>query len=305
MSAIPQICNFCKKNNKEATKITCATCKMKKCNVCLNVSLSTIKVMKSNKWHCSPQCTQMCEELSNEIESPTLLDIYKMIKDVQHSQKFISLQFEDFRTELKGISEKVNSIEQKTDAHEEDITVLNKRVSYLESTLENYESESIKNNIIITNAPSNDAISAADTYALICDKIEFPSTNTTKEIKYITSKTANKTQTVLVKFNDVKTKDEFLIKKKAYGALFEVDLGLDKREGVRKQLYFRDELTRNQMKLYEKAREWKSEYEYKYIWIQKGRIMLRKDDDAPYNRISTEDDLRKLSSRKNNKKVKK
>lgn len=82
-------------------------------------------------------------------------------------------------------------------------------------------------------------------------------------------------------------------------------MGPEKREGVQKQLYFRNELTRNQKKLYKKAREWKSEHEYKYVWIQKGKIMLCQDDDTPYNRITSEDDLRKLASRKNNKKVKK
>lgn len=298
-----QLCCTWNKYCKTQALVTCVKCKKIKCNVCMNISLSHAKTLRENSWYCLTPCTQE-EDQEPIVMNPTITDIYKTMREVLSSQKFLSAKFDEFKAQQEVNTEKIKVVEKKSITNENQISLLNKRVRSLESTLTRCEGEAIKDNVVITNIPGTD-LSIENLFAIICDKISFNANGKIKELRSITpasNKKPKRTHSIVIKFINGEVKREFLSKKKEYGVVFAQNLGLlpsptDTEHRAQIQLYFRDEITKQQMNLYERVREWKLEHQFKFTWIQKGQIMLRKDETGAYHKITSEDDLIELASK--------
>lgn len=69
------------------------------------------------------------------------------------------------------------------------------------------------------------------------------------------------------------------------------DLGFDDKQFI-EPIYIDQDLTKRKQDLHKKARLFKKEKQYKFLWVKDGNIYLRKNEESKPLMISHEDDLK-------------
>lgn len=96
-------------------------------------------------------------------------------------------------------------------------------------------------------------------------------------------------QPIIVSFKNTAIKKDFLMKKKSkQGLLTTADIGMS---GPSRNIYFNDQLTELDAALFRKARAFKLSGEFKFVWTDMGRILMRKTSNSPIIAVRGENDL--------------
>ena len=98
--------------------------------------------------------------------------------------------------------------------------------------------------------------------------------------------------TIIVKFVRRDVRDELYKARKTLRDFNTKDLSFERHEP--RNIYVNESLTRKNREIFNKCLQKKKELQYKYIWTNYGKVLLRKDAHSPAIVVTSEKDLNKL-----------
>lgn len=236
--------------------------------------------------------------ISPEMESAELMEILKdlrqRLESMEKSLQFISSFHDDLKNELRTINKDNKSIKDKLYTLDNITTEHDKRINNLEIVADLFNQEKLKNNIIIAGLPSN-LVNKFSAVEQIANKLNVEITNNDIEQNIIELKQKNKqdTSTYVVQCKSQQTKLNLLMKSRKIRICTD-DLKLS--NGLNNRIFVMHHLTALQSKLYYEAKKTKNKYNFKYLWISNGKIMLRKEEGSKFFPIISLHDIKHIHS---------
>lgn len=249
---------------------------------------------KRKKQECS--CHEICKDLKNE-----LCALFRELK-AEQQQNYSSLRtsVDDMKTALEFSFVKYEEILLKFNQLEQEKAENSKQIKTLEDKIDNLERQTRVSTIELRNVPRHDKESK-ENLLHIMGKLgnttgESIITSDIKDIFRINS-SAKSNNTLVVEFTSVLTKERILKsvrrfnKQNRSNKLHAGHLGF---EGNSSPVFVSENLTSKGKRLFHLARDFVTEYKYKYCWSSHGKIYVRKEDKSPRIHIVSEDILFKL-----------
>lgn len=221
------------------------------------------------------------------------------VDDVASNQNLIHSQISELHNKFESISVKYEQLKNSTDTNSTLIEEHSKLITEMDAQLDCLKQKELENNIVITNLPNNidpnDTLSkilkALDSNIKMCDirDIKMLSKNNFTNNSQ-TTRIINRNAVMLVTFKNISDKVEFMERKKNKKTIFTHEIGLNTPSD--QQIFFRDHLTRNKMKLFDDARKIKEKFKLKYLWIKDTSILIRKNDNSKVYNIKSSLDIK-------------
>lgn len=213
-------------------------------------------------------------------------DMKQQMSEVQKSVDFMSSKYDELLAQFSALH----------DEHQAD----RKRISLLEQKIEYMERNNKTTTIEIKNIPMKKAENNIDLYRVVektASILNIPlQQNDVKNVYRVnTSNPSNKP--IVTEFTTIFKKDEIVNAVKQFNKKNHGDMLSTKHlllDGPEKPVYVSDCLTFKTKKLYAMARQFAKTNNWKYCWISRGSVYLRKADGLPSSRIGEESDFNNL-----------
>lgn len=293
-----------------SVKIACSECKRICHGGCVNMSKADIECLVTDKqvWRCPP-CAKARRRSMSAVSAAqegtaSISDVIFMLEEAKEDRKRIESQFNasfefthgKIEDQSKLIEEQSKKIEECL-KHIEGVTAENNqlrdKVKKLEARLEEVEQYTRANSVEIFGVPEE---RGEDTYAVVqkvCAALDFNIERVQIDVCHRLGKPrdSGRPAGIIAKFVRRDDKLNLLAKRKVKRNFSTQNLGYA-HPAV--PIYINDSLSPERKKLYAAAREVKKEKGYTYLWVQSGKILMRKEQGTPVCRISSMDDFNKL-----------
>lgn len=199
---------------------------------------------------------------------------------------------ESFRNEFAEIRKETVELNEKIEVLERENHALKSRCDLLEKNAEETEQYSKSYNLIISGVPVKPQEDLKEVVKEIADKC----TVLIKDWDIIAVHRLQPRQSgdvpIIVKFHSKKKKEEIIVNSKNKGLTAELFGG---KKDVK--LFFNEHLTSQKNFLFKQARELKNDkYNYKFVWVRNGQIMVRKKEGDRIEFIKKVQDLTNIKN---------
>ncbi|XP_047989871.1 uncharacterized protein LOC125229134 [Leguminivora glycinivorella] len=219
--------------------------------------------------------------------------IKKDMAEMDASIKFISKQYEDMRVSQTNINKSISELQAENIDSKATIQDLSTRINHLEQRAR-------ATNIELQCVPENKSENIMQIVTRIGTVIQYPlkseHIHSCSRIAKL-NKTNNRPRSIVVQFNNQKTRDQYLAAVSNYNKSNPEDklnsshIGLD---GTKAPIYIVEHLSTATKALHAAARKLAKEKSYKHIWTRDGRVYVRKTDTSEYIFIRDQEALRKI-----------
>lgn len=168
-------------------------------------------------------------------------------------------------------------------------------VAQLESKLASMEQQSRDCNIEIVNVPdrrNENLITIVTNLGLAIKQQVLASDIVAVHRVPHADKNDTRPKNIIVKFTTRVLRDNILTASRTAKGLHAEQLGI--ATGTPQRIYVNEHLTLRNKKLFRECRERARKYEFKYVWVKHGIVLVRKSDSAPVLAIRTELDIHKI-----------
>lgn len=302
-------CAVCSKSiSAKQIKITCCDCEKGFHGSCVKVSKADIEFQNSAGiiWRCDPCNEERRRSLSFEREASdgklTLNDILKAIQDLTNEHK---ASIKDFNKSyellndklnentglLKEQTEKISEYIDKIDQLTSENKALKDRVQLLENKLDDSDQYSRRNCVEIQGVPVKDN-DVMQTVRDVGKALGLDIDDTMVDSCHTLGKKPNSKDPpgIIVKFVRRMDADTLMAKRRAKRDFSTRHLSLPTDNPI----YLNESLTPLRRKLLAMARDEKRKQGYKWLWVRRGNIYLRKVDNGPVVVIKCLADLGKI-----------
>lgn len=162
---------------------------------------------------------------------------------------------------------------------------LQEELKLIKQQLNKKEQNELKNNLIIQGVPYKDNENLGDLITKIGQNLEVPLGRNYTAFRM--GKDSSKNSAIKVIFEEEKTK-AMLMKSKKRFQLNSSHLGF----ATNCKVFLNHDLTKANVRLYKAARQFKNEEGFKYIWMNNGNVLLRKDDNSKVMVVNSEEQLK-------------
>ncbi|XP_023949754.2 uncharacterized protein LOC112054281 [Bicyclus anynana] len=224
-----------------------------------------------------------------------LQEITNNVTQITDSISFMEQQHEELKKEIQLKIKNINSLENENKILQTNINDLNTRLSQLEQ-------HSRANNVEIQCLPEhrNENLLSVVNQIAVTTKYNLKETDIhlcTRTSKI--QKDSRRPRSVVVKFSCPRVRDEFLaslinFNKKAVKVGDKLNTSHVGLGGEPKPIYVAEHLSPNQRALHAAARIKAKELNYRFVWIKRGCIYMRKSDSTEYKFIRNMDTLANL-----------
>jgi hypothetical protein len=300
-------CLQCKKNvNENSSFIECSGCESVSHKKCSKLSDTLFKTLIGNKdleWFCS-KCkynlknntvglpvseitgsAQKQKHFENKIESSdnlTLQNLYKEIKDLQDSVKFIAAQYDDIKSLLdiakKGLAEN---------------EMLKRRVKQLENKCDSLEQYSKNYNLEIKNVPVKQGEETNDLVVSLAKRVGHNLDKNEIDVSHRLQSKNDFIPPIIVKFVKKSTKESFMSAWKTYRSTSRPKKFTPNEIGLagEKEIFVNEHLTSYRAYLFRCAKRSLEKNGFKFVWVKNGNILMRKDETTGILNITSEADI--------------
>ncbi|KAK4871578.1 hypothetical protein RN001_015702 [Aquatica leii] len=226
------------------------------------------------------------------------------LKQLEDSQKTVeqdinkSLEFciEKSDENTKLITAQNEQIKKQQELIESLVTensILKKQVNQLKYDLDCAQQDSRLNSVKIHGLPVEPNQPLLPSIINLSKSIDFPLQEDMLDTYFqLKNKINDRPGTVVLKFLRRSDKNTFLQKKKIRRDLNTTHLGLQTSSPI----YINESLTAERRILLSKARKFKKDFNWKYVWTSAGKIFLRKTDNSKVIMITSQADIDKILS---------
>ncbi|XP_077286540.1 uncharacterized protein LOC143918865 [Arctopsyche grandis] len=259
---------------------------------------------------------------------PSLFDILNEIKCFRADFNTMKNEFENIKSVITDINNKLFTIEAKSDEFDGRLTTAEKKISCFsdvnkglieaQNTIVELKQEnnlqdqfSRKNNVEISGIPMKKGENLVsilyDLCAVVGHKLCDTDIDTIHRVRPYPSQgvagsqqqqqregnsdVSVRTSSVVVRFTQRRRKDLLMAAVRARRGITTNDINIP---GPPTTLYVTDHLTPTNKLLLKRARQLKTEYNYAYLWVKDCKIMIRKSASSNIIQISKESDLCKI-----------
>lgn len=213
------------------------------------------------------------------------------IRSLQASVEFCSQKISDFELKLAKFTEvlaRMAKLERENNALKLEVDDLNLR-------LDSVEQHNRSNNFEIQNVPEKSGENILTIVEIIGKSINMPiDANSIDHVTRVPTKIKTSPKNIIVRFSSKIKRDCFLSAYKAKRIESgEVRAGMEVKE-LSCRLYINEHLTTKNKILFREARVAAKEKQYKFVWIQNGNILVRKDDKSKILHIVDHNSLQKM-----------
>lgn len=270
------ICTETVKDEDEA--LCCDACEKWSHRECLKISKTSYKKLeKSNKsWKCDK-----CKRSNNST------------KDISNGDSKLPNQKDNYT--IGDIMEKLLEMEHKYnkifEKYEEQLNIndnLRKELQSIKRQLNNKEQEALNNNLIVQGIPFKENENVQAIVERIATTLKVPN-RVQKSFRLGSAKNGKTQVPIKIIFSTPEEKKCWMVAKKNINLTTATIMA---QGSATEPIFLNHELTRQNIELYMKAREFKKDNEYKYLWISHGKILLRKSDMSKIKLIESEADLK-------------
>ena len=217
--------------------------------------------------------------------------LIKKIDDMKIAMDFMNDKFETTLRELVLAKEENAKYKELTSS-------LNRKVTTLESQVNQLKTDQLRNNLEIAGLPckkdENCHQIALSVIKQICPQSEQADIVEAHRIGSVTDSEGRPREfrNLVVKFKERKMRDQAYKNKKRLRGIDTVKLGL---ADTKQKVYVNENLSRETKIVFKKANDIKKKLSWKFIWSNYGIIYLRKNEDSKVIRVSTELDLKNIN----------
>nr|CAI5840816.1 unnamed protein product [Callosobruchus analis] len=270
---MPEIenCNICRKKVQDNQDgLLCEKCLIWKHRVCIDMSTRAYEqISKSTQpWFCDP-----CKKADGDKQKQSTSGSVVTLEDVM--DKLIKMETK-YDVLMKKYNEQV-AINEK----------LQVDIVKIKSQLNKQEQLNLRNNVIIQGIPQKSNENVTDIVKTISEKLEVQ--NVSNFIAYrLGNGSGDGSRPIKIEFSDENSKLKFMKSKKRL-KLTSKDLGFNEN----KKVYLNHDLTATNLELLKAARICKQKMDFKFLWINNGNILMRKDENS---KVIFVDDLEQLKN---------
>lgn len=289
-------------------KVMCNDCSKEFHANCLRMSKADIDCITADGlvWRCSNCAADRRKSMrleSDVIEGKTSLDdLMKVIQEIRDSQKVyekgynvayeaLNDRLEENTSVLKMQGEKMekyfNLIEQLSTENKQ----LKQKIKVLEERLEESEQYSRCNAVEIHGIPQEANENVVDLVKCVGNALDMNISDTMIDACHRLGKKQNGSPPgIIVKFVRRLDKEEFLRRRRVKRTLSTRHMGRTDDRPV----YVNESLSPARRKLLAMTRAVQREKNYKFLWVRNGKIFVRREENAAFTIVTSQDDLSKL-----------
>ncbi|RZF31931.1 hypothetical protein LSTR_LSTR011528 [Laodelphax striatellus] len=291
------------------SKLACCECKRLCHPQCVNMTKADVDciINEGQIWRCPP-CSKLRRQSriavsAAEEGTASLSQVIFMLDEAREDRKRMEMEFNtSFEFANSKIDDQTKTISNQTlkineclrlieDLRKEN-TSLKRKVSDLETRLEDVEQYSRRNTLEIYGVPEIKNEDVYETVRKVCTALDVNMTREKIDVCHRLGKPKEDTRPagIIVKFVRREDKFSILAKRKVKRNLSTQDLGFQQKSAV----YINESLSPARRKLFAAAREAKKKNGYAYLWVQNGKILMRREQGKPVVKISSLNDLNEL-----------
>ena len=258
-------------NDKVIREISSGIVKQWKCSLCDKrksqpiVASTKLTILPSNEATSTPRVNNEATE-----NSLTIQNINTVVNDMRSffNEKFL---------ELEQITRVLNDYGHRINDMEDNCKTLTFNTQNLDVRVDNLEQATLSNNLEISGVPLNHPEDLAGIVQKISIGISHPIEKTDWSNVYRQHRQTNqdKPPSIILVFNDRSKRNSFLSSAKKVRGLTTTKIGVAGDESF---IFVNEHLTKARKKLFYTAKAFRAANNYKYLWTNKGKIYLRKND---------------------------
>lgn len=267
------ICDVCNKRVlDDEDGLQCDKCLKWKHRVCLSIGQKTyFKLAKSKEpWHCTS-----CKQNKNERRNAAKKD-----------QPTPTYTIADVMAKLEDMDEKYNKLFLKYKEQVEINNELREELSQIKRQLNKNEQRELNKNITIHGVEYKANENVKEIVTKIGEKLQIH-----LKTEEFAAARLGRNQTgrnpIKVIFQSEETKTKILQSKLIFG-LNNQSLGYTETN----KIYLNHDLTKRNLQIFKEAQTFKKENAYKFLWINGGNILLKKDENSKVILVEKEEDLK-------------
>lgn len=231
---------------------------------------------------------------SSEGGSDQLLMLRKAVDEVKHHLTTIHKQQTEFQTSMDFFSDKVDEMKNITDVlatHDKRITKNESELDKLNANVDQIQCQLQANDIVINGVPFQQDEQLEKTVLIISGKLDVEMSAT--EILSTFRLKKNTTNSFVVTLSTRQKKDALIKSARAKRGLTTEDIGLS--ADTKTKIFINEHLTAIGRKLFFKAKQFKIENKFKYVWTKDNKIFLKFSDDSKVIRVMPDTDFSKIA----------
>ena len=226
--------------------------------------------------------TFMCQKLD---QFGTIPDI---IRELQHSVKYMSDSFEDLRKEIQSLTIENMDIRKKLDETEG-------KLKTAENEIEELQQYTRRNNLEIHGIPETTNENTDDIVKKVAEAVDVEVLNSDIDISHrLPTRNEQQQPAIIVRFTRRSIRNQLYAARKKLQKKTTSDIGLHTPRQENHRIYINEQLTRRNKQLFHNANMKRKTLKWKYIWTQNGRIYVRKENDMPAIKISSDRDIQRI-----------
>lgn len=243
--------------------------KQKTLNLTLhNMDTNITNISTPNSYPSTPNIT--LETIYNELK-----ELNKNHKIIQDSINGLETTMNDYKIIIDGLTEENVELRNQN-------SMLNNRISNIEHSIDTEKQALLNHKMIISGINEKSDENLNDIVKKIGKalsvKIDESHINAVERQK-IMSENSGIDRSIVVSFNDITKRNEILTKGKKKESRIKLK-SLDPTANEDRSIYFSESLTSRRQYLCKLARDLKREGRIKYVWVNEGEILVRKNDGA-------------------------
>lgn len=283
-------CKFCKK--KVVSSLDCGVCGTSfhpSCGVqagvadsdnqvtcCKGRDKSEVRSIMDEK-----QMKSLLEKTFNHHFAPFKNTMEKEISEIKKSMQFLSDIYEEQKTQIRATFDEIKQLK------EENCT-LKEKVDSMEERLNQIEQREKEKNIVISGIPKQEEL-LSETIGKVFKALKVPINEGDAQEIFRLNK--NEDAPILLKLKNTTIKHELISGMRQMKGLKLNECGLS---GGAKNIYFNEDLTRQNQILFKKVRDIKKEKDYHKAYVLNGKVFLKKNENDRPVRIKNEIDIEQL-----------
>ena len=282
-----------------------------KCNKCMNffhlgchqININLYKKIKNqNSWLCFKCLNNSNKIISIENENINNQNISSNdIRQIINSVEFMSSKYDIIMKQMKILTNEIKDLKNELNYTNKTNDSLNNKLKMVNINLNSSKNENISNNLVISNLPNIENKTIEETIIKLAEEIKMPlnkkdilscqrlklnkinDTNNSYKINYVPP--------IIISFNDINKRNEFLAAKKKIN----LTQNLLNVGPAHEKIYINYQLSKEKHELLIQSKKLKK-YGIKFIWCSKEQILYRRNDNSKILKINNLDHLSKIES---------
>lgn len=212
--------------------------------------------------------------------------------DFTTTTDFLSAEQRDLTSQLKQKDKEIKELQNKSSELQIELQALNNRITTIEKI-------SRENNLEIQGVKEQKSENLLQLFKTICETVKASMADSdVKSCRRIAKMdpTSDRPRSILVTLSSPRLREDILravsrFNKTSNGKLNSRHLGM---EGATENVYVSEHLSPDCKKLFKEARKIGRDKGYKFVWVRRGFVYVRKDEGMPPTLIKSNECLRKL-----------